>query len=266
VRADWSTPVGLLLLTGSSFAPVPWATLLFVFFVHEMGHAVVVRARRLHVLELRLHGLGGECAYNAAYATRLGRIFIAWGGPLAQVVLFALALLVRRYAPTTSPATLAILDMLTSTNALILALNLLPLPPLDGWTAWQILDPRPLYRAWKRAAGRALFRSRGWPSSEALAFRENLRRAALAKDNPRYGRSKPDEHVLLGRTEPPFRALAPETARDYLPGPLERAGKKELSSWLPRSESTASVASAAASCARLPNATSKTSSSSRSTI
>lgn len=184
VRVHWTTPLGLLLLTGFSVAPVLWATLLFLFFVHEMGHAAVVRARGLRVVEVRLHGLGGECAHEG-HATARDCALIAWGGPVAQALLLAAAVGVRRLVPTANPATLAILDVLTTTNALVLVLNLLPIAPLDGAQAWRLFDPRPLVRALTRPRR----------SNEAASFRARLRQAKAAKDSPRYGRDQRSERV-----------------------------------------------------------------------
>ena len=181
VRVHWSTPIGLFVLTGFSFAPTVWAALLFVFFVHEMGHAVAVRARRLGVLEIAVHGLGGECRWEG-HASRADRIWIAWGGPLAQLALLVAALVVQKLFPTDAPsgAMASILATCVTINAFVLALNLLPIPPLDGATAWAILDPRPALDWIRRRARR--------PRSDAAALREALRRAAAARDNPRYGR------------------------------------------------------------------------------
>jgi hypothetical protein len=114
-----------------------------VLFAHELGHAVLASASRLSVDALRLHALGGECRYSGR-TTPLKRSVVAWGGVLAQGFVLAGALSYARFFgwPRSSLG-VHFLESLIGWNLLIAVMNLLPLPTLDGWQAWQL--PRWLF-------------------------------------------------------------------------------------------------------------------------
>jgi Zn-dependent protease len=148
VRVHWTTPFGLWAFGGFSYAPGAWVALAALFVVHELGHASLVRRARLHVDAIEVHGFGGECRWsgNASPETRAR---IAWGGVLAQVVVLVVAALATPFVGS-GPLRAEILETLTATNLLIIALNLLPIAPLDGADAWKIV--RYLFVSPKRAA------------------------------------------------------------------------------------------------------------------
>jgi hypothetical protein len=91
------------------------------------------------VLSIDMDGLGGSCSWEGE-VSYIQRALIAWGGVLAQLVLFVAVRIVD--ATGGWPATLGgfqLLGMLTSMNLYIAAVNLIPFPPLDGWQAWQLV-------------------------------------------------------------------------------------------------------------------------------
>lgn len=128
--------------------PDPWfvAEYFAIVLLHEFGHAVVAWARGVRVIEIRMHGLGGECEHEGGRAIDMQAI--AWGGVLAQAWLgLALATLLRLADAGWVPLDLGAIRELESVafwNLSLAVLNLLPIPPLDGATAWKL--PQTLWR------------------------------------------------------------------------------------------------------------------------
>jgi Zn-dependent protease len=109
-----------------------------VVLVHELGHAVLVRRYGLRVRKILIHPFGGECVHDATESIRQ-RVVIAWGGVLAQGVLFVLGFVLAqlgflmRVAPVRE-----FLLVLIGYNVFVAAFNLLPIRPLDGYMAWKL--------------------------------------------------------------------------------------------------------------------------------
>ncbi len=137
VRIHWTTPIVAFLLTRLSFVPGAWLGFLVIVLVHELGHALVVRSVRAHVLSINVHGFGGTCEWYGN-VTAKQRAMIAWGGVIAQAALYGVA----RLAQTIVPA-VGMFDnfmyALTATNFILIVVNLLPIRPLDGAEAWKLL-------------------------------------------------------------------------------------------------------------------------------
>lgn len=137
IRLHWSIPLGALLFGGFRFVPGFWLGFVLLVIVHELGHAALARARRLEVYEVRVHGFGGVCIHRSGSA--YDGAIIAWGGVLAQMlVLFVPALVLARLAPPRELFWVEMLHAFTAVNLWIAALNLLPIPPLDGAKAWTL--------------------------------------------------------------------------------------------------------------------------------
>jgi stage IV sporulation protein FB len=152
IRFHWSIPLGMLLFGRFAFVPGLWAGYLLIVLLHEMGHAWLSRRMGLRAISIEVHGLGGQCRYGGASVSPWQRSVVAWGGVLAQAMLLVIALAVAMLAPLPPIAFVdQLLGALISTNVMIMVLNLLPFPPLDGAEAWRII---PLYRA-QRARARA---------------------------------------------------------------------------------------------------------------
>jgi Zn-dependent protease len=135
--------------------PITWAALLVVILVHEAGHALLVRRFRLAVLSIDVTPLGGVCRY-AGQATPVQESIIAWGGVLAQAALFAAVtalVALHRFDPTSAWADAV--PILLSANLVLMVLNILPFPRLDGWKAWQLFRWRNLRSIGKRSILRA---------------------------------------------------------------------------------------------------------------
>jgi len=126
-------------LVGTAIAFIAFFGLLLA---HEVGHAAVAMWRRVEVLWIRLLVIHGECAHEEP-DYELDDVLIAWGGVAAQLVLLIAALGVDMLlAPTSSSvyrASAPLLHVFIETNLVIMIVNLIPLAPFDGATAWRIL-------------------------------------------------------------------------------------------------------------------------------
>lgn len=153
LRVHWSAVFLIFLLSGPANPhPLRWFAVVFLILVHEYGHAVVARWAGAFPLSIHIHGFGGMCHWDG-YVTQIGRACIASGGVWAQGIVFVGALIVGAIfePPDRSPLG-QILIVFVVSNALMAALNLVPIPPLDGAEAWKL--PWLLAkRAWARQAG-----------------------------------------------------------------------------------------------------------------
>jgi Zn-dependent protease len=142
VRVHWTLPVSAFLFSGMRYVPGAWVGVALIILVHEIGHALIVRAFGLRVVGIDVHGLGGECRW-AGNPTERQRATIAWGGVLAQLaVLVTTPLWAARIPPTEFVNQLV--EALTATNLIIALINLLPLSSLDGGQAWRLFRVRGL--------------------------------------------------------------------------------------------------------------------------
>jgi Zn-dependent protease len=195
VRIHWSVAAGLLVFTGLRFAPVAWLGFVLLVFVHELGHAALVLRYRLDVVSLDVHGFGGVCRWRGL-STAWQRAVIAWGGVLAQLVLLVAThgFVIALGGPTSAFAA-EIVSVFTVTNLWLLLINLMPIPPLDGATAWTILG------AWREGRG----------ARDRLArAREHLRRIEKAEKAEEQGAA------LTAEDEERLRRLLEETTRPKL--------------------------------------------------
>ena len=90
MRLHWTLPVGALVFGQGRFVPGFWLGFFLLVFMHELGHAVLVRRYGHHVVSIDIHALGGMCRWSGE-PTAIDRSRIAWGGVLAQAVAFAVA-------------------------------------------------------------------------------------------------------------------------------------------------------------------------------
>lgn len=138
LRMHWTTPIGVFLLSGFSFNPLVWISIVGLMVAHELGHAVLARRYRLRVISVDLTPIGGVCRLEGDPALHEAAI-VAWGGVLAQGVLLVIALLVKPIFHVVAFGVLdEVFDILIRSNLILMALNLLPIEPLDGATAWRV--------------------------------------------------------------------------------------------------------------------------------
>jgi hypothetical protein len=136
LRVHWSVLAAAALAGRLRFEPVIWIGLLAVILGHQLGHALAVAVAGGTLLGLDTTGVGGSCRWRGA-GSLLERAWVAWGGMLMQAVLLGLALAFSDFlaaSPTGSQLRFCFVEL----NLVLLAINLLPLPALDGALAWRI--------------------------------------------------------------------------------------------------------------------------------
>jgi Zn-dependent protease len=184
IRAHWSLPIVALMVGGLRFAPGAWFAWLLVVTLHEMGHAFWALRYRMDVREIMLHGLGGHCAYAGDPSPRQ-RAVVAWGGVMAQGILFAIAMPISWLVPAPNEVVADVYDVLIGMNLYVALLNLIPIKPLDGAEAWKLvpmllrsepkLERRDFVRARASVAPKTLGEAMG--PVDAGAVRDTVRRA-----------------------------------------------------------------------------------------
>jgi hypothetical protein len=140
IRVHWTTPIGMLMFGGLRFAPGIWLGYLLIVCLHEMGHAWLSRRMGLEAMSIDIHAFGGLCRYGGSSISAWQRSVVAWGGVLAQAIILAIACVAIVVLPAPPiPFAADLLGALTWTNLVLIGLNLLPFPPLDGAEAWRII-------------------------------------------------------------------------------------------------------------------------------
>ncbi len=144
ISIHWSIFLGILWFLYDE-GDVPGAALAFAAFVflllaHELGHAAVATWRRVEVLEVRLYLLHGYCAHEAP-RYEIDDAAIAWGGVAAQLVVLVVGVAADLLLATSSyryDAASPVLGVFIEMNLVLMIVNLIPVTPLDGATAWRI--------------------------------------------------------------------------------------------------------------------------------
>lgn len=198
IRAHWSLPLVALLVGGARFAPGAWIGWLLVVTLHEMGHAFWALHYQMDVREILLHGLGGHCAY-AGTPTPRQRSVVAWGGVMAQAIVFAVALPLSHVVPTHSAFAVDLYGVLIGANLWVALLNLVPIPPLDGAEAWKLVPMlfrrAPSVRRQEVARARASIAPKTLGEAmgpvDASAVRDTVRRALEEARRDSKGQSDP---------------------------------------------------------------------------
>ena len=159
IRVHWSAALGALLFGRLQFAPGVWAGFFLLILLHELGHAAVVWRFRKQVVGIDLSGMGGLCHWTGE-VTAVQRAVIAWGGVAVQGLVLAGAIVFGLVVgPAQGRFANDFADALTTSNAMIIGFNLIPVPPLDGARAWLLLPllwRRHLARRKRRTARRIL--------------------------------------------------------------------------------------------------------------
>ena len=135
IRVHWT--VIILMLYFGGWEPAAWVGVALIVLVHELGHAVLVRAVNARVTEVMVYGFGGYCSWRGQVTAR-GRALIAWGGVLGQAVLYAIAALFLIQGAGSDRFSFVLLYTLTTSNLYVAAFNLIPVQPLDGASAWPL--------------------------------------------------------------------------------------------------------------------------------
>jgi Zn-dependent protease len=123
------------------FASVAFFLLLAV---HELGHVVALRSRRIPVTSVALFGIHGETTYNEYSAKAGDVVLVAWSGVIAQALVLAAALAVTAFVRVASVPWAAValgpmLVVFVKLNVFLMIIALLPIGPFDGRAAWQVI-------------------------------------------------------------------------------------------------------------------------------
>ena len=187
IKLHFRIAIGLLVFGGFRWSPGFFVAYPCLILLHELGHAVLVRRCGHRVVGIEVTGLGGACHWSGN-ASPLEEALIAWGGVLAQLALFGATALWSTFVPPSSSFGWQVVATFTHTNLWLVAINLLPIPPLDGARAWGVFRalrergpghlPHGTWRDHSPDVQRAWFdklRSQGRPSApgEASEFETN---------------------------------------------------------------------------------------------
>jgi len=109
-----------------------------VMLIHEFGHAFLAKRLGYAVYRIQIFPIHGLCLYEEPYSPYEDSL-IAWGGVLAQLVLFvpAAAFLVL-FGNSNNGSVNVLLVTFSYINATIMVTNLTPAAPLDGKKAWRL--------------------------------------------------------------------------------------------------------------------------------
>jgi len=139
VLIHWTALILAVIVSGFRFRPVAWLAVFIVILIHEFGHAAAVLKARASVVAIRMDAMGGCCEW-VGRVTRAQRLAIAWGGVLAQLLLFGITFILSIFiGPYLGVFSEQLLLILLQWNLILVALNLLPVKPLDGYDAWRLL-------------------------------------------------------------------------------------------------------------------------------
>jgi Zn-dependent protease len=109
-----------------------------VLLIHEMGHLITAQRKGCQVFSIELYPVFGVTRFGTPWS-RLDHCVIAWGGVLAQsVVAIPLITWNAIFGYTRFEAVNMLFAILGFFSVGVALFNLLPIPPLDGATAWEI--------------------------------------------------------------------------------------------------------------------------------
>jgi Zn-dependent protease len=144
VYVHWSIfAIGILILAGltrkTGSTLLGMAAYLGLLIIHESGHLMMARRRGYQTFSMALYPIFGLASFEAP-ASRIDRALIAWGGVLAQfVVAVPLTMYIVLLGYTPFEPLNAVLAILGGYSLIVAAFNLLPIRPLDGSKAWDLI-------------------------------------------------------------------------------------------------------------------------------
>jgi hypothetical protein len=198
IRLHLALPLGALAAGRFALSPGAWAGYTLVLVLRATAQAAASAAMGAGVGAIEVHPLGTRCRPRLA-TTRLAAAAIAWSGLAAQAAVLFAALAARSAPLAQSPFWGELVGALIWPNVALLAVNLLPLAPLDGGRAYRLREETRSARARASVAE--------GPAPEPLAAEP------IAS-----GRPGPPDGPPSGHSSSPIR-----TASDPPPHPLDLA-------------------------------------------
>ncbi len=111
-----------------------------VLLIHETGHLIAAQRLGCPVFSIELYPIFGITRFGTPWS-RVDHCVIAWAGVLAQATIAApLVALVAVFGFTRFEALNMLFVILGFFSLGVAIFNLLPVPPLDGATAWGIFS------------------------------------------------------------------------------------------------------------------------------
>lgn len=118
-----------------------------VLLIHETGHLIAAQRLGCPVFSIELYPIFGLTKFGTPWS-RLDHCIIAWAGVVAQaVVAVPLVALETVFGPFRFQVVNMLIGILGYFSLVMAVFNLLPVPPLDGSTAWGIFPA--LYSRWR---------------------------------------------------------------------------------------------------------------------
>ena len=158
IRFHWSllilvVAVVIAMLIQGEF-PMVVVALLLVLIVHELGHLWFASRLGLKSLKIDLYPLGGVCYHESANSEYEDNI-VAWGGVVAQAIIFIPALSISFFWGDSLPNIVKeSLYYLGFYNLLIAGFNLIPIEPFDGAKCWKTIPMYFKYGSMKKSQKR----------------------------------------------------------------------------------------------------------------
>jgi membrane-associated protease RseP (regulator of RpoE activity) len=164
VYVHWSVLlIGAIILLGAIEEPLPAFTVVSSYYgvilLHEVGHMVAAQRKGCAVLSIELYPIWGITRFAQPYS-RYDDCIIAWAGVVAQAIVgVPLVIWVKLFGFTRFQSMNAAIAIFGFFSLSVAVMNLLPIRPLDGATAWGLLPALV-----KRSPSRPTKREPGWRS------------------------------------------------------------------------------------------------------
>jgi len=110
-----------------------------ILVIHEYGHGYVASKLGYQVHEIKLSFVHGLCLTELP-KSEIDQIKIAWGGPLAQMIVAGPIIILSNIEFLSDNTYLAsVFIYLGYLNLLLALVNLIPIKEMDGYIAWKII-------------------------------------------------------------------------------------------------------------------------------
>jgi Zn-dependent protease len=144
--------VGAVILAGvlqrPTFSLVGLGAYLGVLLLHKTGHLIAAQRFGCTVFSIELYPIFGVTRFATPWS-RMDHCMIAWGGVIAQAVIAVpIATWILFFGFTRFEVVNMLFVILGFFSLGVAIFNLLPIPPLDGATAWSII---PAFMSQRRA-------------------------------------------------------------------------------------------------------------------
>lgn len=119
-------------LAGAGLAVCALASVLGFVWLHEFGHVLMARRYGIGTRSITLSPLGGLASLDSLPRTPKQELHVALAGPAVNVVLAAIALVVRFTLAPSGAFGSVMLELALWSNVMLAVFNLLPAFPMDG--------------------------------------------------------------------------------------------------------------------------------------